>query len=211
MRSELFRPQCSSIHFIPERLQSPDNMKEIFEGLFKLMPDYPMDGKGGAPSTYQFLESWLSSNPCQWSLTDPYFRAEASGSSTKWRVNPRILDVLVTAINLLQLSLNNSFDFLAAMADISRYSVDPEAKCEKLLRSRETLPALSFADMLYKDRVEKGLEHVKTHLLLHTEGTVEPPTPSLPPPSRADTPIIQNHLAQVWVKGYAGMPSTLEE
>jgi hypothetical protein len=65
--------------------------------------------------------------------------------------------------------------------------------------------------MLYKDRVEKGLEHVKAHLLLHSEGTAEPPTPSLPPPSRVDTPTIHSHLSRIWAVGYAGMPSTTDE
>jgi hypothetical protein len=81
------------------------------------------------------------------------------------------------------------------MADISWYSVDPEAKCEKLLRGQESLPVLRFANMLYKDRVEKGLEHVKAHILLHSEGMAELPTPSLPPPSCVDMPAIQDHLS----------------
>jgi hypothetical protein len=65
--------------------------------------------------------------------------------------------------------------------------------------------------MLYKDRVEKGLDHVKAHILLHSEGVVELPTPSLPPPSHADTPAIQDHLSQIWADRYAGMPSTTDE
>jgi hypothetical protein len=51
------------IHSIPEKLWSPNNIREIFQDLFEPLPDYPLDSEGGAPSAYQFLESWLATNP----------------------------------------------------------------------------------------------------------------------------------------------------
>jgi hypothetical protein len=93
------------IQSIPKNLQSLDNVKEIFQDLFEPIPDYPLDSEGGAPSTYQFLESWLATSPHQWSLADPYFRQEALNGSTTWSVNPCVLDVLITTIRSLQHSL----------------------------------------------------------------------------------------------------------
>jgi hypothetical protein len=136
---------------------------------------------------------------------------EGEGRNAEWKVTEDMADVVKTSLEILHRTLNGSFDLLASMADISRYAVDPSSRCESQLKGKSNLPALQFADMLYKSHAEKGLEHIMAHILLHNKGRAEPPSPSLPPPSRADTPTIFNHLTQVWLKGYSAAPTTQEE
>ena len=56
------------------------------------------------------------------------------------------------------------------------------------LQGRRTFPVVQFADVMYKQRVEKSLDHVNILKTLFTTGEAVPLTPSLPPISREGTP-----------------------
>jgi hypothetical protein len=72
-------------------------------------------------------------------------------------------------------------------------------------------PAVRFTDMMYKQRLEKSLDHVKVLKTLFTEGEVVPLTPLLPPVSHKGSPAMIQCWEREYVEGYSGIPTTREE
>ena len=79
------------------------------------------------------------------------------------------------------------------------------------LRGRRTFPVVRFADIMYKQRVEKSLDHVNILKTLFATGEAIPLTPSLPPMSHEGTPAMIQHWEKEYIEGYSSIPTTREE
>ena len=64
---------------------------------------------------------------------------------------------------------------------------------------------------MYKQRVEKSLDHVNILKTLFATGEAIPLTPLLPPISREGTPTMIQRWEKEYIKGYFSIPTTREE
>ena len=71
-------------------------------------------------------------------------------------------------------------------------------------------PAVHFANVMYKQRVEKSLDHVNILKTLFAMGEAVPLTPSLPL-YHMRVPAMIQHWEREHIEGYSSIPTTREE
>ena len=174
---------------LPPQYQDPEGIAAIFAELHQPLHDYPSAEGSFAPSAFQFLQKWISSDPQSWTPEDPYFsRGMSSVEGMTWQINHHVLDYVVVAMDILRKALNAAYDTLDPISPATQFNPDPEDKMLLHLKDRCTLAAVRLADVLYKQCAELALEHGNSLLELFNVRSTAPLTPSLPAPSREGTP-----------------------
>jgi hypothetical protein len=178
--------------------------------LYQGLPNHPVKDGTIPLSPIQILQAWVASDPITWPANDPYFTRTSTLDGVVWHINSKTLELVLSSIEVLCQSLNEVYDLLINIP-ISRYDPDSDNKMIDHLRNRHTFPAVRFADVMYKQRVEKSLDHVKVLKTLFAEGEAVPLTPSLPPMSREGSPAMIQCWEREYVEGYSSIPTTREE
>jgi hypothetical protein len=145
---------------LPPKLQIPSGNNAIFAALYQGIPNHPVEDGAILPSPIQILQAWVALNPITWPADDPYFTRTSTLDGVAWHVNSKTLELVLSSIEVLRQSLNEVYDLLINIP-ILHYDPDSDNKMIDHLRNRRTFPAVRFADVMYKQRVEKSLDHIK--------------------------------------------------
>jgi hypothetical protein len=161
---------------LPPKLQIPSGNNVIFAALYQGLPNHPVEDGAIPLSPIQILQAWVASDPITWPADDPYFTRTSTLDGVAWHVNSKTLELVLSSIEVLRQSLNEVYDLLVNIP-ISHYDPDSDNKMIDHLRNRRMFLAVHFADVMYKQRVEKSLDHVKVLKTLFTKGEAVPLTP----------------------------------
>lgn len=154
------------------------------------------------------LQQWAQKHPEEWGAQTQYFAQYNNGGRQIWSLPQRIIATVVPSIKILDAILNKAYAMLEVLGPVATYAIDPQSKAKKALTQAPLQSALKMADMMYKGRVTKALDHFLALIALHKGNQAIPPLPLLPPPSRANTPAYLDHLVNVWTNGYNGYLAT---
>ncbi|KAF8279311.1 hypothetical protein DL93DRAFT_2174602 [Clavulina sp. PMI_390] len=208
-----------SLVYLPPRLRGGIGfISDLLDDLHQPIDESERSDPG--PTKLEFLLAWLPASPAENGLesgTNPrsYFVKDPSKpTAQQWGLNPSVLNSLLISVESLQTAIETAEGSASLFARVTPYHIDSDYALRDRMTEQVTRIMVRTIDLLLRDRVQKGLDHLSAYVQLHsTSGSdAAPPTPSLASLSPSLTERrIDAQLEDRYIRSYSRFPASSDE